>query len=136
MDNNDGKDNKDKKMELEVGEIEEEKNYNKKKYEEDDYYLKKKRRNTNRSPNSYSKHFSSDYSNNSYNKKNHQERRHKSNSKYLYEDKTSDKKKISNLCLRKDIEKKNINPINDKQIKKENDKEENNVYIINSYRNK
>ena len=54
----------------------------------------------------------------------------------LTKNKTSDKKKISNLCLRKDSEKKNINPINDKQIKKENDKEENNVYIINSYRNR
>ena len=54
----------------------------------------------------------------------------------LTKNKTSDKKKISNLCLRKDSQKKNINPINDKQIKKENDKEENNVYIINSYRNR
>ena len=54
----------------------------------------------------------------------------------LTKNKTSDKKKISNLCLRKDSEKKNINLINDKQIKKENDKEENNVYIINSYRNR
>ena len=54
----------------------------------------------------------------------------------LTKNKTSDKKKISNLCLRKDSEKKNINPINNKQIKKENDKEENNVYIINSYRNR
>ena len=54
----------------------------------------------------------------------------------LTKNKTSDKKKISNLCLRKYSEKKNINPINDKQIKKENDKEENNVYIINSYRNR
>ena len=54
----------------------------------------------------------------------------------LTKNKTSDKKKISYLCLRKDSEKKNINPINDKQIKKENDKEENNVYIINSYRNR
>ena len=54
----------------------------------------------------------------------------------LTKNKTSDKKKISYLCLRKDSEKKNINPINDKKIKKENDKEENNVYIINSYRNR
>ena len=54
----------------------------------------------------------------------------------LTKNKTSYKKKISNLCLRKDSEKKNINPINNKQIKKENDKEEKNVYIINSYRNR
>ena len=94
IDNNEGKDSKDKKIELEVGEIEEEKNYNRKKNEEDDYYLKKKRRNTNRSPNSYSRHFSSDYSNNSYySKKNHHSRRHKSNNKYIYEEKTNDKKR-------------------------------------------
>lgn len=92
---NDGKDySKDKKVELEVGEIEEDKNYSRKKYEEDDYYLKKKRRN--RSPTSFSKHFSSDYSNNSHSKKNYYNRKHKSNSKYLYEEKISDKKKNKN----------------------------------------
>ena len=54
----------------------------------------------------------------------------------LTKNKTSYKKKISNLCLKKDNEKQNINPINNKRKMKENDKEENNVYIINSYRNK
>ena len=84
--------NKNKKMDLEMGEIEEDKIYSKKKYEEDDYYLKKKRKN-NRSPSSYSKHHSSDYSNSYHSNRKHHSRRHKSNSKYSYEEKNYDKKK-------------------------------------------
>ena len=55
----------------------------------------------------------------------------------LTKNKTSDKKAISKLCIRKDIPKLNNNPINDKQITKENNEaENNNVYIIKSYRNR
>ena len=87
--------NENKKMDLEMGEIEEDKNFNKKKYDEDDYYLKKKRKNDSKSPDSYSKHYSSDYSNKSYhsNRKYHSRRHKSNNSKYSYEDKNYEKKK-------------------------------------------
>ena len=93
--NEENNENKDKKMDLEMGEIEEEdKNYNKKKKDDDEYYLKKKRKNDSKSPDSYSKHYSSEYSNKSYHSnKKYSSRRHKSNSKYSYEDKNCDKKK-------------------------------------------
>ena len=93
--NEENNENKDKKMDLEMGEIEEEdKNYNKKKKDDDEYYLKKKRKNDSKSPDSYSKHYSSEYSNKSYHSnKKYSSRRHKSNSKYSYEDKNYDKKK-------------------------------------------
>ena len=92
--NEEKNENKDKKMDLEIGEIEEDKNYNKKKYDEDDYYLKKKRKINSKSPDSYSKHYNSDFSNKSYHsKKYHHSHRQKSNSKCSYEDKNYDKKK-------------------------------------------
>lgn len=89
----DNNEKKDKKIDLEIGEIEEE-NYSKKKNDEDEYYLKKKRKNDSKSPDSYSKHYSSEYSNKSYhsNKKYHSHKR-KSNSKYSYNEKNYDKKK-------------------------------------------
>jgi len=55
----------------------------------------------------------------------------------LTKNKTSNTKSISKLSIRKDNPKLNNNPINDKQIIKENNEAENeNVYIINSYRNR
>ena len=89
-DNNDG--NKNKKIDLEMGEIDEDKNYNKKKYEEEEEYYLKKKRKSNKSPHSYSKHYS-EYSEDSYSNKKHHSHRRKSNSKYSYEDKNYDKKK-------------------------------------------
>ena len=99
--NNDGKDNNNNKIELEVGEIEEEeKNIDKNNYEDDNYYLKKKRKNKSLSSNS--KHFNSDYSNNSYHsRRKHNSHRHKnsnksnnSNSKNIDEEKEYDIKRI------------------------------------------
>ena len=83
------------KKELEMGEIEDDKNIHRKEYEEDDYYLRKKRiRNNNRSPYSYS----SEYSNNSYHghhsKKRYYSRRYRSDSNnYSYKEKTYEKNK-------------------------------------------
>ena len=53
----------------------------------------------------------------------------------LIKNKTSDKKSISKLCLKKDIEKQINNSINSNQIVKEK-KTENDGYIINSYRSR
>jgi U1 small nuclear ribonucleoprotein len=89
--NKDGYKNKKNNLDLEMGEIDEDKNYNKK-YEEDEYYLKKKRKN-NRSPNAYSKLNNSEYSDESYSNRKHRSHRYESNSKYSYEEKNYDKKK-------------------------------------------
>ena len=84
------------KKELEIGEIEDDKNNYRKKNEDDDYYLKKKRiRNNNKSPSSYSRHDYEEYSNNSYSRHSRKRRhshRHRSNSKYSYEEKEYKKK--------------------------------------------
>ena len=94
----DNKNTNDKtKKELEIGEIDDDKNIYKKEYEDDDYHLKKKRmRNNNRSPSSYS---NEDYSINSYHshrsRKRYYSRRNKSDSNdHSYKERNYEKKKI------------------------------------------
>ena len=95
--NNEKKDNNgNEKNELEIGEIEEDKNNSIKKLEEE-YFLKKKRRSNNKSHSKNSKDYSDSSSNSYNNKKRHKSHRHKSNSHSSYEDyKIYNKKKYKN----------------------------------------